>query len=110
MPDDIDDEFVKTLLSKCERVTSWERFVDTITRRPKGRQICNWLGFGFCVFEKIESVWRCIRLFNGLKIDDTHTMEVKPTSYTLDRLSVLKAQIKFSVNYVNSFDRVKQLV
>lgn len=41
MPDDIDDEFVKTLLSKCERVTSWERFVDTITRRPKGRQICN---------------------------------------------------------------------
>lgn len=86
MPDDIEDAFVRSLLEKCDRVLDWDRYINETTFATKG--------FGFCIFEKIEGVWRCMRLLNGIEIDDSHHIEVKPVSEVNNLLNQYKQQIK----------------
>lgn len=90
MPDDIEDEFVQSLLEKCDRVLDWDRYINERTFETKG--------FGFVIFEKIEGVWRSQRLLNGIELDDTHKMEVKPVNDVQYLLNQYKEQCRQEID------------
>ena len=63
IPLGVKDETIKALLEKCGTVVSWKRVEDVETKQPKG--------FGFCEYEKAESVMRALRLLNGFYLGHT---------------------------------------
>jgi RNA recognition motif-containing protein len=67
IPPGISDTFILKLLETCGNVASWKRGTDH-NARPRG--------FGFCEYHSVESMLKCLRLLNHLKLEEGYELSV----------------------------------
>jgi RNA recognition motif-containing protein len=67
IPPNLSDTFMLKLLESCGSVASWKRATDT-NGKPKG--------FGYCEYQSVESMLKCLRLLNTLKIEEGYELSV----------------------------------
>jgi RNA-binding protein 25 len=79
IPPGVSDTFMLKLLETCGAVQSWKRGRDS-TDRPKG--------FGFCEYHSVESMLKCLRLLNNLKLEDGYELTVRSLFFYLLQIKV----------------------
>jgi RNA recognition motif-containing protein len=67
IPPGTSDAFILRLLDTCGTVSSWKRTTDQ-QDRPKG--------FGLCEYTTVESMLKCLRLLNYLKLEEGYELSV----------------------------------
>ena len=67
IPPSVSDTFILKLLETCGSVASWKRGKDHMDR-PKG--------FGVCEYHTVESMLKCLRLLNHLRLEEAYELQV----------------------------------
>ncbi len=67
IPPGLSDTFMIKLLETCGNVANWKRGTD-----HNGRS----RGFGFCEYHSVESMLKCLRLLNHLKLEEGYELSV----------------------------------
>jgi hypothetical protein len=67
IPPGTSDAFILRLLETCGTVSSWKRTTDQ-QDKPKG--------FGLCEYLTVESMLKCLRLLNYLKLEEGYELSV----------------------------------
>jgi RNA recognition motif-containing protein len=68
IPPGLSDSFMMKLLETCGSVSEWKRMTDQNGRAR------NW---GLCEFHSVESMLKCLRLLNNLKLEEGYELLVK---------------------------------
>jgi len=76
IPENTPDAFMESILKECGNIIQWKR-----TKDQKDRPA----SFGYCEFDSIEAVLRCLRVMNNLKLLDNY-LTIKASEKTEDFL------------------------
>jgi RNA recognition motif-containing protein len=67
IPPVLSDTFILKLLETCGSVATWKRTTDHMGRAK---------GFGLCEYHTVESMLKCLRLLNHLKLEEGYELSV----------------------------------
>lgn len=67
IPPGVSDTFMLKLLETSGSVSSWKRASDHMGRSR---------GFGYCEYSTVESMLKCLRLLNHLKLEEGYELSV----------------------------------
>jgi RNA recognition motif-containing protein len=67
IPPGLSDSFMLKLLETCGTVSEWKRMTD-----QNGRV----RSFGLCEYHSVESMLKCLRLLNSLKLEEGYELQV----------------------------------
>jgi len=74
IPENTPDTFMESILKECGNIIQWKRTKDQ-KDRPSS--------FGYCEFDSMEAVLRCLRVMNNLKLLDNY-LTIKASEKTED--------------------------
>jgi RNA recognition motif-containing protein len=68
IPPGLSDSFMLKLLETCGTISEWKRMTDQNGRLRS---------FGLCEYHSVESMLKCLRLLNHLKLEEGYELQVK---------------------------------